>query len=72
VEETLADGEVQGGNCYVKQKKNSENYISPTEKRRMIYEIQTLGKKLLAMNGGKDIPITCEDGRGKELIRGRK
>lgn len=53
-------------------KKNSEKYMSPTEKSRMIYEIQTLGKKLLAMNGGKDIPITCEDGRGKELISGRK
>ena len=53
-------------------KKNTEKHMSPTEKRRMIYEIQTLGKKLLAMNGGKDIPITCEDGRGKELISGRK
>ena len=38
------------------------------EKRRMIYEIQTLGKKLLAQNGGKDIPFTCVDGRGKENI----
>ena len=46
--------------------------MTPTEKRRMIYEIQTLGKKLLAMNGGKDIPFTCVDGRGKELIRGRE
>lgn len=53
-------------------KKNTEKSMSPTEKRRMIYEIQTLGKKLLAVNGGKDIPITCVDGRGKELIDGRK
>ena len=53
-------------------KKDSEKYMSPTEKRRMIYEIQTLGKKLLAQNGGRDIPFTCEDGRGKELIDGRK
>ena len=53
-------------------KKNIKKSMTLTEKRRMIYEIQTLGKKLLAMNGGKDIPITCEDGRGKELIDGRK
>lgn len=54
------------------KKKNIERGLTPTEKRMMIDEIQTLGKKLLAMNGGKDIPITCEDGRGKELISGRK
>jgi hypothetical protein len=53
-------------------KKNTEKPMSPTEKRRMIYEIQTLGKKLLAQNGGRDIPFTCVDGRGKELISGRK
>lgn len=53
-------------------KKNTENSMSPTEKRRMICEIQMLGKKLLAQNGGKDIPFTCVDGRGKELIGGRK
>jgi hypothetical protein len=53
------------------KKKNSEKRMSPTEKRRMIYEIQTLGKKLLAQNGGRDIPFTCVDGRGKELISGR-
>lgn len=53
-------------------KKNTEKSMSPTEKRRMIYEIQTLGKKLLAQNGGRDIPFTCVDGRGKELIGGRK
>lgn len=56
----------------VSKKKNIERGLTPTEKRMMIDEIQTLGKKLLAMNGGKDIPITCEDGRGKELISGRK
>lgn len=66
------DGEVRGGNCYVKQKKNTEKPMSPTEKRRMIYEIQTLGKKLLAQNEGRDIPFTCVDGRGKELIGDRK
>lgn len=53
-------------------KNNSEKHMNLTEKLIMIYEIQTLGKKLLAMNGGKDIPITCVDGRGKELIDGRK
>lgn len=53
-------------------KKNSEKHMNLTEKRRMIYEIQTLGKKLLAQNGGKDVPFTCVDGRGKELISGRK
>jgi hypothetical protein len=52
--------------------KNTEKPMSPTEKRRMIYDIQMLGKKLLAQNGGKDIPFTCVDGRGKELIGGRK
>ena len=50
----------------------SKKHMSPTEKLRMICEIQTLGKKLLAMNGGKDIPITCVDGRGKELISSGK
>jgi hypothetical protein len=53
-------------------KKNTEKRMSLTEKRRMIYEIQTLGKKLLAQNGGRDIPFTCVDGRGKELINDRK
>ena len=41
-------------------KNNTEKPLSRKEKRRMIYEIQTLGKKLLAMNGGKDIPLINE------------
>lgn len=51
---------------------NLERTKAILEKRRMICDIQALGKKLLALNGGKDIPFTCADGRGKELIGGRK
>ena len=54
------------------KKKSEDKDLSPDEKRRMICDIQALGKKMLALNGGKDIPITCADGRGKELIDGRK
>lgn len=46
-------------------KKKSED-LSPAEKMRMICDIQALGKKLLALNGGKDISFTCVDGRGSE------
>lgn len=53
-------------------KKSEDKDLSPAEKRRMICDIQALGKKLLALNGGKDIHFTCEDGRGKELIGVRK
>ena len=69
----ITDSEVQEGDCLCQIKKKNENeYLSPTEKRRMLYEIQTLGKKLLALNGGRDIPITCVDGRGKEFINAGK
>lgn len=54
------------------KKKSKDKDLSPAEKMRMICDIQTLGKMLLALNGGKDIPFTCVDGRGSEFIGGRK
>ena len=46
------------------KKKSEDKDLYPAEKRRMIFDIQVLGKKLLALNGGKDIPFTCADEKG--------